>query len=250
MERFAEVAATPAVDLGVAALAIGAGAYPEIDTGVWLEELDRLAAGVDGPEGLVHRLFVERQFTGNRQNYTDPDNSFLHRVLARRVGIPVSLAVVMIEVGRRCGVPLEGVGMPGHFLVRDRARGVLHDPFDGGRVLDDAAAEARFRSSTGVGPEVAFGPRLLPAVGPHAILDRMLANLAGAYRERGMDRDVEWVLRMRLALPTADREVVRQLGVALANRGRYRQGAEEVEARAGDDAVLLAAARALRARLN
>lgn len=250
MERFAEIAAAQAVDLGAAALAIGAGAEPGLDLRPWLDELDRLAVGVDGVEGLVRRLFVERGFAGDRDDYHDPQNSLLHRVLDRRVGIPVSLAVVVLEVGRRAGVALEGVGMPGHFLVRDLATGALLDPFHGGRRLDDAAAEELFRRTTGAGAEVAFGPRLLPAVGTHQILDRMLANLAGAYRNQGAAGEVEWVLRMRLALPTAGDAVTVELGEALASRGRYREGAQEVEARAGGDARLLAAARALRARLN
>lgn len=238
------------MDLGAAALAVAAGADPDLDPGVWLEELDRLAAGVESLESLVRRLFVERGFTGDLEHYYEPDNSLLHRVLERRIGIPLSLAVVMMEVGRRAGVALEGVGMPGHFLVRDLASGTLLDPFEGGRHLDDAAAEQRFRATTGAGPEVAFGASLLPTVTTHEILDRMLANLAGAYRSRGAHRDVEWVLRMRLVLPTADHGVILQLGQALASRGRYRQAAEEVEARADGDARMLAAARAMRARLN
>lgn len=250
MERFAEIAAAPAVDLGAAALTIGAGVEPDLDLQVWLDELDRLAAGVQGRDGLVHRLFAERGFAGNTGDYYDPDNSLLHRVLERRVGIPISLAVVMIEVGLRAGVVLEGVGMPGHFLVRDPAGGALLDPFDQGRTLDHPAAEELFRSATGAGPEVTFTARLLPSVGAHEILDRMLANLAGAYRNQGAHRDVEWVVRMRLAMPTADHGVVVQLGQALAARGRYREGAEEMEARADGDARVLAAARALRARLN
>lgn len=250
MERFAEVAAGPGAALDEAALAIGAGADPTLQPRVWLDELDRLAVDVGDVGGLVRRLFVERGFAGNTRDYADPDNSFLHRVLARRVGIPITLAVVMLEVGRRAGVDLEGVGMPGHFLVREPGDGTLRDPFDGGQVVDQAAAEARFRATTGAGAEVTFGPRLLPAVGTHAILDRMLANLAGAYRSRGAVRDVEWVVRMRLVLPTAGPAAVRELGEALASRGRYRQGAEEIEERAGEDPRLLAAARALRARLN
>lgn len=198
----------------------------------------------------MHRLFGERGFAGNVEDYYDPDNSFLHRVLARRTGIPISLAVVMIEVGRRADVTLEGVGMPGHFLVRVPASGVVLDPFDGGRTLDDAALEELFRAVTGAGSEVPFGPHLLPAVTTHGILSRMLANLAGIYRTRGAGADLEWVLRMRLALPTADEATVVELGEALASRGRYREGAQEVEARAAGDERLLAAARTLRARLN
>lgn len=238
------------MDLGLAALAIGAGADAALDPQVWLEELDRLAAGVEGLDGLVHRLYGERGFTGNTKSYYDPDNSFLHRVLERRTGIPISLAVVMIEVGRRAGVALEGVGMPGHFLVRVPGAGIVLDPFAGGRALDDTALEQRFRAATGAGSDVPFGPHLLPGVTTHGILARMLANLAGIYRTTGAGGDLEWVLRMRLALPTADEATVVQLGEVLASRGRYREGAEEVEARAAGDECLLAAARTLRARLN
>lgn len=238
------------MDLGLAALAVGAGAEPTLDLQVWVEELDRLAAGIDDLDGLVRRLFAERGFVGNAEDYYDADNSLLHRVLARRTGIPITLAVVMIEVGRRAGVALEGVGMPGHFLVREPASGVLLDPFDGGRALDGAALEGRFRAVTGAGPEVPFGAHLLPRVTTHGILSRMLANLAGVYRTSGAAADLEWVLRMRLALPTADEATVVELGEVLASRGRYREGAEEVEARAAGDERLLAAARMLRARLN
>lgn len=237
-------------DLGAAALAIGAGADPTLDPQVWLDELDRLAAGVADLDGLVGRLYGDQGFAGNTDDYYDPDNSFLHRVLARRKGIPISLAVVLIEVGRRAGVHLEGVGMPGHFLVRDPASGVVLDPFDGGRALDHAALEARFRAATGADGTVPFGAHLLPGVSAHGILNRMLANLTAIYRARGAGRDLEWVLRMRLALPTTDESTVVELGEVLASHGRHREGAQEIEARAEGDERLLAAARALRARLN
>lgn len=223
-----------------------------MDPRPWLEELGRLAAGVDGIDGLRHRLFDERGFAGNLDDYYDPENSFLHRVLERRLGIPISLSVVVLEVGRRAGIRLEGVGMPGHFLVRAVDSDALVDAFAGGRVLDEDAAEARFRAVTGAGPEVHFGPELLPAVGPHDILDRMLANLAGIYRARSAGRDLEWVARMRLALPAAGGRAALALAEALASRGRYGQAARELESRAeqGDDDRLRSAARRLRARLN
>lgn len=251
IDRFAELVAGPDPPaLDEAALAIAAGADATLDAAVWLEELDRLAAGVTDRESLVRRLFVERGFAGNAADYADPDNSLLHRVLQRRLGIPITLAVVMLEVGRRAGVALEGVSMPGHFLIRDPETSELLDPFDGGRVLDEAAAEARFRATTGAGPDVAFTDALLAPAGTLDILDRMLANLAGVFRRRAASRDLEWVVRMRLALPEAPGAAAVELGEALAMRGRFREAAAEVEARAGGDHRLLAAARGLRARLN
>jgi regulator of sirC expression with transglutaminase-like and TPR domain len=254
--RFTELVARPAreVDLGAAALAMAAGAYPDLDLAVQLRALDRLAAGVTGLDRLRARLFAELGLRGDAERYYDPDNSFLHRVLERRRGIPISLAVVMIEVGRRAGVLLQGVGMPGHFLVWAPVERVHLDPFAGGDIIDLERAEDLFRRATGSGPDVAFGPELLPVVDAHQILSRMLANLRAYYRASGSAADLEWTLRMRLALPSPTTTEAIELGEALAAQGRFPEGARELEARAATDptsaAALTAAAMALRARLN
>jgi regulator of sirC expression with transglutaminase-like and TPR domain len=250
VRRFAALvdgSAEPPLD--EAALLIAAGADPDLDVGRWLGELDRLAEGVSDREGLLTRLFVEYGLRGNADNYYEPDNSLLHRVLERRLGIPISLSVVTIEVGRRAGVVMEGVGMPGHFLVR-AADGTLFDPFHGGRMLDEAAVAQRFRTLGGGGQGPDARAAALPTVGTRQILDRMLANLAAIYRNQHSSVDLEWVLRMRLSIPGAARELAVELGESLASRGRFRAGAAEIEDRAGDDDALLAAAGALRARLN
>ncbi len=251
--RFAELVAEPSVDLGEAALVMAAGADHSVDVAEWLRVLDRLAEGVAGLEALQRRLFTELGLRGDTDSYYDPANSLLHRVLQRRRGIPITLAVVTLEVGRRAGVEVEGVGMPGHFLVR--AEGVLIDPFDRGAVLDDAAAEALFRATNGAGDEVPFSARaLLPTVGPREILHRMLANLRSLYRAAGEASQLEWVVRMRLAMGGASTMEVAELGEALAAQGRLREGAQELERRAESDDLdadtLRAAALALRARLN
>lgn len=257
VERFGALVARPErLDLGEAALQIARGAYPDLDVGAWLRVLDRLADGLSGITAVRARLFDELGLRGDSDGYYDPDNSFLHRVLERRRGIPITLSVITIEVARRAGSPCDGVGMPGHFLVRDRRAGVLLDPFDGGRVLDEAGAEDLFRSTTGAGPEIPFGPHLLPVLTPLEILVRMLANLRSLYRASGAAADLEWVLRMRFALPAPPSTAeVAELGEALAAQGRLIEGAKELEARAlttdPESALALrAAARALRARLN
>jgi len=217
----------PAV-LDRAALAIARGADPDLDEARWLGELDRLADGVDGLDALVRRLFVDEAFSGNGADYYDPRNSLLPHVLHRRLGIPITLAVVCIEVGRRAGIRLEGVGMPGHFLVRTGgADPVLLDVFDGGRVLDLAGAEARFRAVAGA--RVPFGPHLLTAAPTDAILARMLENLRGIYRSRRRPGSLEWVLRMRLALPGAGPSELVELANALAGQGRWDEGARLLE---------------------
>jgi regulator of sirC expression with transglutaminase-like and TPR domain len=254
--RFAELAALPEeeLELGEAALAIAGGGDPELDVARWLAELDGLAAGLAGLDELTHRLFRELGFQGNRANYYDPQNSFLHRVIERRVGIPISLSVLTIEVGRRAGIELEGVGMPGHFLVHVPSAGTYLDPFNGVEGLDEHGCEALFREVVGAGPEVPFGPHLLATAGKHEILARMLINLRTIYRGQGSGRDLEWTVRMALALPGAPPELVLELGEALEMQGKLLEAARELEERSERyprlSEVLRTTAQGLRARLN
>jgi regulator of sirC expression with transglutaminase-like and TPR domain len=255
--RFARLvgAGEDALDLAEGALAIGGVADPTLDPSPWLEELDRLAAGVEGLEALVHRLFLEASFVGNTQDFYDPENSFLHRVIERRRGIPITLSVLTMEVGRRAGVELQGIGMPGHFLIRDPATGAYLDPFHGGEVLDEAGCERLFREATGAGPETSFGPQVaLAPVSKTEILARILANLKVLYRVRRSPRDLEWVIRLRLTLPDTPATEVVQLGEAMAMQGRFLDAAREVEDRIREEPqlaeTLLTAAKALRSRMN
>src|SRR5690606_3412900 len=113
-------------------------------------------------------------FTGNTRDYYDPRNSYLDVVLARRTGIPITLALVTVEVGRRLGLAVAGVGMPGHFLVRAVDQPAFLDPFHGSAVLDERDVRDLFaRLFRGGRP---FSPRFLDPVGPRAVLSRMLTN--------------------------------------------------------------------------
>lgn len=255
VERFTElVTGRGRIPLDAGALAIAAGADPELATDRWLAELDRLAAGVDSVEALTWRIFVDEGFAGDTEHYYDPRNSLLHEVLARRLGIPITLSVVCIEVGRRAGVALEGVGMPGHFLVRVVGTERYLDAFDGGRQLDLAECESLFRSSTGAGATVAFGPHLLDTAPTPVILIRMLQNLRVVYRTSRRFADLEWVLRMRLALPGAGTAELIELGQAMGRQGRFLDGARFLEdrlrERPDDAATVELVAKALRANLN
>src|SRR5829696_6863359 len=155
--RFAEEASRPdgEVDLARAALLIGAEEEPRrADVGRCLARLDEMgeeararAAGRGGSrvEALNRYLFEELGFVGNESDYYDPRNSMLHQVLARRTGIPITLSVVYIEVGRRAGLRVEGLGLPGHFVVRaseGEGPGVLVDPFNG-RLTDEDECQKR-----------------------------------------------------------------------------------------------------------
>lgn len=185
-----------------AALLIAAHARPGLDVDAQLARLDSLAADVTSPtlDGLRHQLFDVMGFIGNVDDYEDPDNSFLDQVLDRRTGIPITLSVLMMEVGRRIGVPLSGIGMPGHFLVRHDADPVVYvDPFAGGVVLDERGCEARFRALHG--PAAPFSRAFLAPTPPLAILTRMLNNLRAIYTTRGPAHALTWVRALRTLLP-------------------------------------------------
>jgi regulator of sirC expression with transglutaminase-like and TPR domain len=238
----------------VGALAIAAGADPDLDAATWLRELDRLAQGIDSLEALIHRLFVEERFAGNTANYYDPRNSLLDHVLRRRLGIPITLSVVCMEVGRRAGVSLEGISMPGHFLVHPMATNHYLDAFNGGVLLDLAGCEALFRTANQAGPDVPFGRHMLTAAPRRAIFARILQNLRIVYRELGRPADLEWVLRMRLALPGVGSQELMELAQTLRQLGQFLDGAKFLEAQIPkwpQHAELLEyASRSLRAQLN
>ena len=176
-----------ALPLDEAALLLAAHAEPDLDVARQLARLDGVAArcperSVDGVRTL---LFGELALQGNVDDYDDPRNSFLDQVLDRRVGIPISLSVLTIEVGRRVGVAFEGIGLPGHFLVRPVGDPVhLMDPFHHGRLLDVDGCASLFQSL--YGPAAPFSPSLLVPVGPRQILARMLANL----KNNSLDADL------------------------------------------------------------
>ncbi|MBV9142304.1 MAG: transglutaminase family protein [Pseudonocardiales bacterium] len=244
----------PGPELDVGALAIAAGANPELDAGTWLRELDRLAEGVDSLEMLIHRLFIQEGFAGNTTDYYDPRNSLLDQVLERRLGIPITLSVVCLEVGRRVGVSLEGVSMPGHFLIRPLAPDRYLDAFNGGALLDLAGCEALFRTVNAADPDIPFGRHLLTAAPRRAIFARILQNLRAIYRGLGRPMDLEWVLRMRLALPGVGAQDLIELGHTLGRQGRFLDGAKFLESQISQwpqHAQLLEyTARSLRAQLN
>lgn len=244
----------PGPDLDVGALAIAAGADPTLDATVWLRELDRLAEGVDSLETLIHRLFVEEHFTGNTANYYDPRNSLLDQVLRRKLGIPITLSIVCIEVGRRAGISLEGISMPGHFLIRPMATNHYIDAFNGGTMLDLAGCEALFRAANQAGPDIPFGRHLLTPAPRRAIFARILENLRTVYRNLARPADLEWVLRMRLALPGVGAEELVELGHTLGGLGHFLDGAKFLESQIPKwpqyAELLEYTARSLRAQLN
>jgi regulator of sirC expression with transglutaminase-like and TPR domain len=199
-EFAALVAAGDGTDLGRAALAIARIAYPDLDADRYLRQLDalaaaarpRLAAGASAALAageIASYLFDECGFHGNQEDYYDPRNSFLNEVLERRAGIPITLSVVLIEVGRRVGLTLEGVGFPGHFLVRVPGSGgpLLLDPFFGGRPIGETELLGRHRAfveAQGGSVPNRLPPDALDTTPAPAILARMLRNLLRIYLDR------------------------------------------------------------------
>ncbi|MGH9024509.1 MAG: SirB1 family protein [Acidimicrobiia bacterium] len=243
------------VPLDECCLLIAAHAHPDLDIAVPMARLDALASSFPGGDGraLARYLFVERGFAGNTHDYADPRNSYLDDVLDRRLGIPITLSALMIEVGRRVEIALTGVGMPGHFLVGSVDElGTWFDPFHAGETLDEAGCEERFRELFGA--DAAWTPEHLAPIGTLAILRRALANLERSLLRR-KPPDAAWVLRLELRLPTVTPPERRRLAGLLGSLGHFGEGAavlDEVATElAGDDAgAVRRDAAALRARTN
>lgn len=187
------VASLPDGDLAEAALWIAAEEYPELDRAAYLGYLDRVAetvrarlGGDDAPESaraaIADEVFVQQGFAGNATEYYDPRNSYLNEVIDRRRGIPISLAVVYLAVGRRLAQPVHGVNAPGHFLVRHGDRVV--DPFAAGRAVEHATLLEQLRQMGVEDPESHLRLLLRTPPDTRAILVRMLGNLKANYLQR------------------------------------------------------------------
>lgn len=227
------------IDLGRAALALARLEYRDLDIGAYLRQLDELARGAERGQrrgddlGRLHRLreylFAELGFAGNREAYFDPRNSFLNEVLDRRLGIPITLCLVLIETGRRLGLPMEGIGLPGHFIAGMRVgqSRILLDPFNGGTILTpEACAEL---ATCAAGQRVELTEAELAPVGQRRFLARVLNNLKGVYwRQANWDRVVAVIDRL-LVLDPAARAELRDRGLARMNQGDLRRGLADWE---------------------
>lgn len=201
LERFAELLATNATDVPLdrAAEAIAAVLRPQPLTDT-LAALDTLAAGCPEPtlDGLCRYVYDGLSFGGPAGEYDDPRHSFIDAVLTHRRGLPILLAVVLIELGRRAGVPIVGIGMPMHFLARDRDDvDAFVDPVTGDR-FDRVGARRRFDALTG--GRVPWDDRHLEPTPPRLIVVRMLTNLRASYVRRHDAVHLALVARMRASM--------------------------------------------------
>jgi len=238
VERFRRLAAQPEPDLFEGALLIAQLVDPGEDIAIARERAETLAARVrqeraregTGYEALLLVLFAEEGFQGDAETYDDPFNSSVARVLAAHRGMPITLSIVVLEVGRRAGLALSGVGLPGHFVVggRDLPDGRYLDPFDGGELYDAGALADRV--STIFGAPVDLPPEALLPDSPSSILTRVLFNLRRSCEKRGLFEEALAALDCAAALDPSESSVLRERGLILLRMGRAAEAVEALDA--------------------
>lgn len=238
LEEFRALAGAPeaAIDLVEGALLVAQLEYPELDRSAYRRQLDVMRAEaaefrrgdtLDRITGLNQLLFERWGFRGNREDYYDPRNSCLNDVLDRRLGIPITLSLVYIEVARGVALPLVGIGMPGHFLVGMADRSDLYlDAFNGGTLLTRADCAARLRE---LNPGLAFRPEFLDPAGPRQILTRMLNNLLGIYAGASLYAKALGALEMIQCLEPDAPEWLRQRGLVQAQLKNYSRAIADLD---------------------
>lgn len=230
--------------LWVASLRPGA----TVDIGEHLALLETWAASASSRdvEGLRTLVYDRLGFRGDVDDYHQAANSYLDEVLRRRQGMPITLAVVLLSLGRRIGVELVPIGAPGHFLVKEPVSGSLLDPFDRASEQQPSALAARMAT---LGAHLDLAEALAP-IPDQAVVARVLNNLTNTMVQRSV-RDLDWVLDLRLALPMRYQDP-RALAALCEQRGRLDRAAEILDllARATERQDLSRRADALRARLN
>lgn len=177
------------MDLEAGAFLIARYAYPTLEVDLYRRQLDEMAqevrdrigpraSGEETVKTLNRYLFTEQGFKGNTKNYYELENSYLNRVIDRRTGIPISLSTVYLVIGKRLGLPVQGIGMPGHFLVKFESERykIFVDCFNGGALLTEKNCQ-RFLTEAGYG----FDEKYLQKSPVRAILSRMIKNLLAIY---------------------------------------------------------------------
>ena len=251
IRRFTEVVKSPAPDLAPAAFMIARLEYSQLDMSHYLGKLDRMGeeatarvAALGDKAGPMRHvteisdyLFKVQGFAGNRTHYDDPRNSFLNDVIDRRTGIPITLALVYIEVSRRAGVRIDGVNFPGHFLLKAPARPkasggsgtpVIVDPFHGGAILSEVECESLLHKYSG--SDAAFDQRLLARATKQEILVRMLVNLKRLYVGMRSFPQAHAITRLLLGIDPAATTELRDRGLLSYHLHDYAAALRDLEA--------------------
>ena len=230
------------INLAVGALAIARVEYPELDASYYLARLEALAQRVRGRMrssptaremiALLNRvLFDEEGLRGNRDDYYDPRNSFLNDVLDRKLGIPITLSVVYIDVARRVGFPLCGTGMPGHFMLKhyDAMSGeIIVDAFNRGCIVGNTECQQRLDQI--YSGHLELRPEFLQAVSHRDILTRMLNNLRQIYFTKHNFCKGLAILDLLLAIPPRDADLLRERGLVRLDLEQFLGAAQDLGA--------------------
>ena len=249
-QRFRLLAEASEIDLFEGALLVSRLVDPGEDLDAARKDVATLAArvrarrdaGRSGHDALREVLFDEEGFEGDSESYDQPTNSSVARVLARRKGMPITLSIVAMEIGRLAGLRLTGVGLPGHFVVGgpDLPDGTFLDPFDGGALHDAGSLASRLSSI--FGQPVAVGREILRPDPPRAILSRVLLNLRRSYERRDRWEEALEALACSEALESGDETLRRERGLLLVRCGRLEEALAVLEeyaaAASGKDAEM------------
>ena len=240
--KFSSLAELPdeEIDLVGATLIIARISYPRLDETVYQRYLSDLTERLrsrlnktDRPVAMIEKLnrilFEEEGFRGNRHNYFDPDNSFINRVVDRKLGIPITLSLIYTEVGKKAGMNLSGIALPVHFitaLFHESGR-TLIDPFKQGEILSEEECRTMVRRR--LGEESAFDTRQLSPASPKEILIRMLRNLKAIYLQTHNDMKAFQMLHWILTLDPGSKAELRERGLLYEALGNTDRAAEDLE---------------------
>lgn len=243
LERFAELLCREEFCLAEACLLIAQDAYPDLDVAHYLAHIETLAAKLKArlsgdafpaqKVAVLNRyMFDELGFCGNAHEYYDPRNSYLNQVLERRTGIPITLSILYMALGRRVGLRLQGVSFPGHFLVKLRVTGgqLVLDPFSGGETQSEPDLRARLAQ---VMPQHEADtlplPQFLQAATPRQILARLLRNLQGIYLQSGEAQNTLRVAQRMVMVAPHAAEAVRDRGLAYLKLECFRAALTDLQ---------------------
>jgi regulator of sirC expression with transglutaminase-like and TPR domain len=222
LEHFAEIVSREQFNLAEASLMLAQDVYPDVDIPGYVGQLDRIAETIkkriagdafaeQKVRALNYYLFSEMRFSGNIDEYYDPRNSYLNEVIERRTGIPITLSILYLEVGKRLGLNLKGVSFPGHFLVKlsvKRGQLVL-DPFTGGEAQSEADLRQRLAQvlPSEKAEQAQLDQYLEPAT-PRQIIARVLRNLKNIYMQSSkLEQALAVMHRMLLVVPESAEEL-------------------------------------------
>jgi regulator of sirC expression with transglutaminase-like and TPR domain len=229
------------IDLLRAALTFARPEYPALDESRYLELIDEYAERVRSRRGEsedpAHTiasinvvLFQQEGFAGNQSEFYDPRNSYLNDVLDRKLGIPISLSVIYMEVAQRVGLPVFGVGLPGHFLLKHydlNGNQIFIDPYVAGRLL--SPAECQTRLDEVYGGQMPLQPEFLNSVSRRQILTRMLNNLRSIYISQRNFKKALTIVDFILAIHPRSPDDLRQRALLRYNEGMLRPAIEDLE---------------------